>query len=277
MNIHTTLEAEIPAEFSDCFAAQQAAYATCRNPDYAARKADVRQLLRLIAENADALVAAVNADYGCRCSFETRVTEILQVQEGALDTIKHLRSWTRPQRRALDPTLFPLAKAWTFPQPVGVVGIVVPWNFPIALAFQPLIAAFAAGNRAMVKMSENSEHLAQALIEITPRYFAQDKLAFFSDGGGRGPSFTRLPFDHLFFTGSPATGRAVMANAAPNLTPVTLELGGKSPAVVAPDYPMKAAANRIMWAKMLNAGQICTNVDYLFLPEGKIDAFIAEA
>ncbi|MDE2043332.1 MAG: aldehyde dehydrogenase family protein, partial [Alphaproteobacteria bacterium] len=141
----------------------------------------------------------------------------------------------------------------------------------------PLIAAFAAGNRAMVKMSENSEHLAQALIEITPRYFAQDKLAFFSDGGGRGPSFTRLPFDHLFFTGSPATGRAVMANAAPNLTPVTLELGGKSPAVVAPDYPMKAAANRIMWAKMLNAGQICTNVDYLFLPEGKIDAFIAEA
>jgi coniferyl-aldehyde dehydrogenase len=145
------------------------------------------------------------------------------------------------------------------------------------MAFQPLICAFAAGNRAMIKMSENSNHVAQVLKRVSSRYFPEDKLIFFEDGGGRGPAFTRLPFDHLFFTGSPATGKAVMANAARNLTPVTLELGGKSPCIVAPDYPLRTAAERIMWTKMLNGGQICTNVDYLFLPDGQVDAFIVEA
>jgi coniferyl-aldehyde dehydrogenase len=125
-------------------------------------------------------------------------------------------------------------------------------------------------------MSENSNHLALLLKEISPKYFPLDKLAFFEDAGGRGPQFTALPFDHIFFTGSPATGKAVMANAAQNLTPVTLELGGKSPCVVAPDYPLRTAAERIIWAKMLNAGQICTNVDYLFLPEGRVDEFVRE-
>ena len=266
----------IPEEFRTAFAAQRAAYLADMNPSLAQRRADLHALRRLIAENADALMDAVNRDFGCRCRFETRFAEIFLAQEAALATARSLKKWLKPARRHLDPTQYPFAKAWTFPQPVGVVGIVVPWNFPIAMAFQPLIGAFAAGNRAMIKMSENSNHLARLLAQISPKYFQPDKLAFFEDGGGRGPAFTRLPFNHLFFTGSPTTGKAVMANAARNLTPVTLELGGKSPCVVAPDFPVAVAAERILWAKMLNAGQICTNVDYLFLPEGRVAAF-AEA
>ena len=166
-----------------------------------------------------------------------------------------------------------------------MVGIVVPWNFPIAMAVQPMIGALAAGNRVMVKMSENSAQLAQLLQQLLPKYFPADKVSLFADAdadaGGQGqsigPLFTQLPFDHLFFTGSPQTGKAVMANAAANLTPVTLELGGKSPAIVAADYPLDKAAERILWVKMLNAGQICTNVDYLFVPAGQEQAFIEHA
>ena len=268
---------DMPAEFTDCLARQQAAWRAQRNPSRRQRAADLRALHALVAENQDAFVAAVNADFGCRSAFETRATELLQVMDACLHAIRHLRRWMRRQRRKLDVTQFPLASAWTVPQPVGVVGIVVPWNFPVAMALQPLVCALAAGNRAMIKMSENSRHTAALFQQLAPKYFAADKVAFFDDGGGRGPAFTQLPFDHLFFTGSPATGRAVMANAARNLTPVTLELGGKSPAIVAPGYSMKKAAERILWAKMINAGQVCTTVDYLFLPEGRVDEFLREA
>lgn len=267
----------IPEEFQTVFHAQQAAYLADMNPSLEQRRADLHALRRLIADNAEALIAAVDRDFGCRCRFETRFAEIFLAQEAAVAAAKSLKKWLKPQKRHLDPTQYPLAKAWTFPQPVGVVGIVVPWNFPIAMAFQPLIGAFAAGNRAMIKMSENSNHLARLLREISPKYFPLDKLAFFEDGGGRGAAFTSLPFNHIFFTGSPAVGKAVMANAARNLTPVTLELGGKSPCVVAPDFPVEVAAERIVWAKMLNAGQICTNVDYLLLPEDRVEAFTQAA
>ncbi len=268
---------DMPAEFTDCLALQQAAWRAQPSPTRQQRAADLRALHRLVAENQDAFVAAVNADFGCRSAFETRATELLQVMDACLHAIRHLRRWMRRERRKLDVTQFPLASAWTFPQPVGVVGIVVPWNFPVAMALQPLVCALAAGNRAMVKMSENSAHTAALFQQLVPKYFARDKLAFFEDGGGRGPAFTQLPFDHLFFTGSPATGRAVMASAARNLTPVTLELGGKSPAVVALGYSMKKAAERVLWAKMINAGQVCTTVDYLFLPEGQVEEFLREA
>jgi coniferyl-aldehyde dehydrogenase len=267
----------MPVEFAECHAQQREAYEGNRNPGYDERRADLKTLHRMLVENREALIDAVNKDYGSRSPFETLLTELLMNQEGILDVIKHLKSWMKPQKRHLDFTQYPLAKARVTPQPVGVVGIVVPWNFPISMAFSPLTGVFAAGNRAMIKMSENSNHLALLLKGISSKYFPQDKLAFFEDGGGRGPAFTSLPFDHLFFTGSPTTGKAVMASCAKNLTPVTLELGGKSPAVVAPDYPIGTAAERIMWVKMLNAGQICTNVDYLLLPEGKTDEFVREA
>jgi coniferyl-aldehyde dehydrogenase len=258
----------IPPEFQSCFGRQRAAYFAAPEPSYAERIADLKSLARLLRENREALVAAINADYGNRSEFETLFAEYFVVLENIHDTAKHVKKWMKPQRRKIDFMTYPGARNRVIPQPLGVVGVIVPWNFPLNLSFAPLAAIFAAGNRAMVKMSENSRRLAAVLMEISPKYFPEDKLKFFDDGGGRGPAFSSLPFDHLLFTGSGATGRSVMANAARNLTPVTLELGGKAPAIVAPDFPIKTAAERIMWVKMFNAGQICTNVDYMFLPKG---------
>jgi len=265
----------IPAEFQTCFDAQRAAYRKAPEPTDAERIADLKGLARLVKENQAAITAAINADYGNRSAFETLSGEILPTHDAIHDASKRLKSWMRPRRRSVDRLTFPGASNRLIPQPLGVVGVIVPWNFPIQLSFSPLVGIFAAGNRAMVKMSENSERLAELLIEITPRYFDSDKLAFFDDGGGRGPAFSSLPFDHLIFTGSTATGRAVMSNAARNLTPVTLELGGKSPAIVAPDFPIKTAAERILWAKTLNAGQVCLAVDHVFLPRGAEGDFVA--
>lgn len=271
-----TLEAnlaQIPLEFQQCFDAQRAAYLANPEPDHAQRLADLHSLSRMIKDNREALVAAVNKDYGSRSEFETLFGEFFVVLETIKDSARHLKKWMKPQRRHIDFFLYPGASNRVIPQPLGVVGVIVPWNFPLNLTFCPLAAIFAAGNRAMVKMSENSRNLALLLAEISPRYFPEDKLKFFDDGGGRGPAFSSIPFDHLLFTGSGATGRAVMANAARNLTPVTLELGGKAPAVVGPDYSIQTAAERILWVKMFNAGQICTNIDYVFLPEGKVEEF----
>jgi coniferyl-aldehyde dehydrogenase len=265
----------IPAEFLSCFNAQRAAYLAAPEPAYAERLADLRTLARLISENQPAIVAAINADYGNRSEVETLFAEVFLVQGAIHDASKRLKSWMKPRRRSVDLMTFPGARNRVIPQPLGVVGVIVPWNFPLDLSFSPLVSIFAAGNRAMVKMSENSRRLAELLVETAPKYFPETKLAFFDDGGGRGPAFSSLPFDHLLFTGSGATGRAVMANAARNLTPVTLELGGKSPAIVAPGFPIRTAAERILWAKTFNAGQVCITVDYAFLPRGAEEEFVA--
>jgi len=265
----------MPAEFKRCFDAQRAAYLAQPEPTHAERSADLQALARLLKDNRDALVTAINLDYGNRSEFETLFAEYFVVLETIQDAAKNLKRWMKPQKRHVDFMTYPLAKNRVVPQPLGVVGVIVPWNFPLNLSFAPLAAIFAAGNRAMVKMSENSRHLAALLARLSPQYFPEDKLKFFEDGGGRGPAFSSLPFDHLLFTGSGTTGRAVMANAARNLTPVTLELGGKSPAIVGPDFPLETAAQRIMWVKMLNAGQICTNVDYVFVPDGAVPEFVA--
>lgn len=261
------------ARFADCLAQQREAYHANPVPTLAQRLADLDALKALIRDNEPALVEAVNADYGSRCRFETRFSEILMVLEDISRTKKQLKKWLKPQKRHIDRLLFPTSSCIVVPQPLGVVGVIVPWNFPIMLSLAPIVAIFAAGNRAMVKMSENSAQLAKLLIELVPKYFPADKLQFFADDNGSGPAFSSQPFDHLFFTGSAQTGRAVMASAAKNLTPVTLELGGKSPAVVAPDFALDKAADRILWAKAFNAGQICTNVDYLFLPAGTEQTF----
>lgn len=269
--------AAISEALSTCLQAQRAAYHRKRNPSYDERMADLKALQRFLRENQEAICQAINQDFGCRSRFETMLVELLGQQGGVRHAMKHLRTWMRPHKRHLSPIQFFSAEGRVVPQPLGVVGIVVPWNFPITLSFGPLVCALAAGNRAMVKMSEHSAHLARLLVQQMPKYLPEDKVQFFSDSEGLGPAFSSLPFDHLFFTGSSATGKAVMANCAKNLTPVTLELGGKSPAIVAPDYPVQKAAERIMWAKMLNSGQVCTNVDYLYLPADKIDSFVAHA
>jgi len=263
-----------PVKFQACLDSQRRAYLAAPSPGAAERIADLHALGRLLIENRDAILAAINADYGSRSDIETLFAEVFVALGAAKATAKRVKGWMKPRRRRVDLMTFPGAHNSVTPQPLGVVGVIVPWNFPITLSVTPLVSIFAAGNRAMVKMSENSRHLAALLIEISPKYFPNDKLKFFDDDGSKGPAFSSLPFDHLLFTGSTRTGRAVMASAARNLTPVTLELGGKSPAIVGADYPVKTAAERILWAKMFNAGQVCMNIDYVLLPRSQRDAFV---
>lgn len=265
------------AELTDCLQRQREGYLAEPNPDYQQRKADLRSLKRMISDNSDILIAAINRDYGNRCRHETLLAEIILVLDGIGFAIRHLKRWMKTQRREINFTMYPGARNRVIPQPLGVVGVIVPWNFPLQLGFAPLTCIFAAGNRAMVKMSENSRHLTRLLIKLVPDYFPVEKLVFFEETGNVGTQFSQLPFDHLLFTGSAATGRAVMAAAAKNLTPVTLELGGKSPAVIAPDYPLQKAVERIMFAKQFNAGQVCVNVDYIFVPEDRVTEFVEAA
>jgi coniferyl-aldehyde dehydrogenase len=256
---------------------QRRAYTHRPVPTYRERVADLNTLRRFLLENRDALIEAVNADYGNRSRHETLFAELVPVLDGIKHTLRHLRRWMRPQRRGVDLLLFPGARNRVVPQPLGVVGIIVPWNFPINLAFLPLASIFAAGNRAMLKLSENSQHFAALLIERLPKYFPPEKLAAFAETGGVGAEFSSLTFDHLLFTGSTQTGRSVMSAAAANLVPVTLELGGKSPALLCEDFPVRTAAERILFVKLLNAGQICTTVDYLLLPRTRIAEFVSLA
>jgi coniferyl-aldehyde dehydrogenase len=265
---------DLPTRLRAALELQRQAHLAHPMPTYAERCADLRTLQRMVRENMDAMCDAISADYGHRSRHETLLAEMVPAVDGIHDALKHLKGWMKVQRRAVDLRAFFGARNRVIPQPVGVVGVIVPWNFPVNLSVLPLTAIFAAGNRAMVKMSENSRHLARLLLEVAPRYFPPEKLQFFDETGGVGPEFSRLPFDHLLFTGSGQTGRAVMAAAAQNLCPVTLELGGRSPAIVCDDFPLQTAAERILFVKYLNAGQICTTVDHLWLPEGRQDDFV---
>jgi len=255
------------------FDKQRAAYLQDPIPDYQQRKEDLLTLKRMINENRDAIIEAISSDYGNRSRHESLFAEIIAVTDGIKDKIKNLKKWMKVQKRHVDQTMFPGAKNRVIPQPLGVVGIIVPWNFPVNLTFLPLAAAFAAGNRAMVKMSENSIALSRLFIKLCGQYFPEEKLAFFEETGGVGVQFSQIPFDMIMFTGSGQTGRAVMASAAQNLCPVILELGGKAPAVIDPAYPLDKAVQRIMFVKQFNAGQICTNVDYVFVHESQQQEF----
>ncbi len=246
-------------------------------PSVAARRDHLRALERFLRDHQEGLCAAISADYGHRSRHETLISEIFPAIDGIRHALRHLRRWARPQARHVDRLAFGLARNRVVPQPLGVVGVIVPWNFPVNLSFVPLTAIFAAGNRALVKMSEHSRHLAAYLIAHMPTYLGPEKLRFLDETGGVGEVFSSLPFDHLLFTGSGATGRAVMAAAARNLCPVTLELGGKAPAIVCADFPLRTAAERILFVKYLNAGQICTTVDHVFVPRAQVAEFVALA
>ncbi len=273
----TTESNDIAAGLRSAFERQRQAYLASPVPDFAQRKADLLALKALINDNRDAIIDAICQDYGNRSRHESLFAEIITVTDGINGTIKHLKKWMKVQRRHIDVTMFPGAKNRVIPQPLGVVGLIIPWNFPVNLCFSQVTAAFAAGNRVMSKMSENSINLTRLLIELAPKYFPEEKLMFFEETGGVGIEFSQIPFDLIVFTGSGQTGRAVMASAAKNLTPVVLELGGKAPAIVAPDYPVAKAVDRIMFVKQFNAGQICTNVDYVFVHESQKDEFVSAA
>jgi coniferyl-aldehyde dehydrogenase len=274
---NSAIAPEIADSLHEAFRKQRRAWLDEPAPGLEQRRQDLLTLKRLLVENLDAIVATINQDYGNRSRHETLFAEVIAVTDGINDAVKRLKKWMQPQRRHVDTLLYPGARNRVLPQPLGVVGLIIPWNFPVNLSFTQLTGAFAAGNRAMVKLSENSIALARLLKEISPRYFPEEKLVWLEETGGVGIEFSQIPFDLLMFTGSGQTGRSVMASAARNLTPVVLELGGKSPAIIDPEFPLQKAVERIMFVKQFNAGQICTNVDYVFVHESQKDAFVEQA
>ena len=256
------------------FALQRAAYLQHPYPSYAERFAHLTKLERLLVDNATAIAEAISADFGHRAFEESMMAELFTSVDGIRDARKHLKKWMRPQRRHVS-VLFATGSNRVIPQPKGVVGIVSPWNYPLFLTAGPLTSVLAAGNRAMVKMATNSQHLCRLLAEKCQALFPEDVVAILP--GVRAGDFSTLPYDHIIFTGSADAGRTVMRSAAENLTPVTLELGGKSPTIVCDDFDVDEAASRILYAKFLNAGQTCLAPDYVLVPEAKRDQFVAAA
>ncbi len=255
------------------FNEQKTAYFNDPEPSYEERVRHLKSLRKMLIKNRRNIKEAINLDYGIRSNIESNLAEVASSILAINHMIKHLRQWMKPQKRQASIGFFG-GKSRLLAQPLGIVGIIVPWNFPIYLSFIPIATAIAAGNRVMVKMSENSRNLAKVLINISPEYFSDEKLSFIDETGKVGIEFSTLSFDLLLFTGSPDTGKSVMRSAANNLTPVILELGGKNPVIVDPTYPLEKAVERIVFAKQTNAGQVCLNVDYVFVHESKIDRFV---
>lgn len=266
-----------PIDLEALLTAQRRAYHRDPVPDEAQRRHALLTLRRFVLSHREALCEAISRDYGHRSTHETVLTEIMPVVQEIDHTLKHLRRWMRARPRAVDRLTFGWARNEVLPQPLGVVGVIVPWNFPLNLSLVPLVSILAAGNRALVKMSEHSQHLATYLIEHLVPLFGTERLCVIRETGEVGVAFSRLLLDHLLFTGSTETGRQVMRAAADNLCPVTLELGGRSPALIDRGFDVALAAERILYAKCLNAGQICTTVDHVHVPREHVAAFVAAA
>jgi coniferyl-aldehyde dehydrogenase len=261
------------------FDRQRAAFARDRVPTLAARRDRLLRLLRMTRTHAGEIEATVSADFSNRSVHETRFAELLVIETGIRHMLRHLRRWSSPRRI---PTALHFRFGWNrvIRQPLGVVGVISPWNYPWQLALIPAAAALAAGNRVLLKPSEVTPRSSALMQELVERYFDQTELAVVTGGAEVGQTFAALPFDHLFFTGSTAVGRKVAEAAARNLTPVTLELGGKSPAILDPSLERRdvesAIARSIAFGKLINAGQTCIAPDYVLAPSDKIDGF-AEA
>lgn len=244
-----------------------------RKPDLAQRRADLERLRDAFRAAIPAMDAAIRADFGHRSSHENLISEAMVTLAEIDHALANLRRWMRPQRVGVGWKLWP-ATAELRCEPVGVVGIIAPWNYPVNLALVPLASAIAAGNHVFLKPSEHTPHTSAWLRELLASVFPADRVAVALGGADVGAAFSALPFDHLLFTGSTAVGRKVMAAAAPNLTPVTLELGGKAPALVCDDFPLDVAAARIASGKWFNAGQTCIGVDYVLVDAARRDALV---
>ncbi|MFT4020238.1 MAG: coniferyl aldehyde dehydrogenase [Acinetobacter sp.] len=229
---------------------------------------------KLLLEHKDALIQAIDDDFGHRSHYQTLASDILATVSAIEDAKAHVAEWVQSERVAAPNEGMKTEIQY---QPLGVVGIISPWNFPLNLAFCPLAGVFAAGNRALLKPSELTPKTSALLAELVPQYFDATELQVITGDAEVGAAFSALPFDHLVFTGSTAVGRHVMRAAAENLVPVTLELGGKSPAVICDDFDLKTAVERVLTIKTFNAGQICISPDYVLLPETQRDAFVEHA
>jgi coniferyl-aldehyde dehydrogenase len=276
MNDMTPATLHAGERLAQLFAAQRAAFLAEPYPSAEARRAKLKALKKQIGRYQDVFTEAISKDFGFRPASETKMLDLLGATLEANHAISHLRRWMTPSRRAVE-LLFLSNSLSVAYQPKGVVGIIAPWNFPVYLTLGPLIAALAAGNRVMIKMSEITPAANAVLARLLGEIFAEDEVAVIGGELADPGAFTALPFDHIVFTGSPRVGKIVMRSAAENLTPVTLELGGKSPAIVLRDYPIADAAMRITHGKSVNAAQICVSPDYALVPRESVDAFVASA
>jgi len=256
------------------YAAQRAASLAQPYPSADERLERLRALKRQTQRYQDLLAEAMSADFGFRPAAESKMLDLLGSVLEANHAISHLKRWMKPSHRSTE-LLFLGNSVKVMYQPKGVVGVIVPWNFPIYLAMGPLVTALAAGNRVMIKMSEVTPATNAVFKTLLGEVFGEDLVAVVGEELVDPNVFTSLPFDHIVFTGSPAVGKIVMRTAAQNLTPVTLELGGKSPAVVTRHYPVADAALRITHGKSVNCGQICIAPDYALVPRESVDAFVA--
>jgi len=254
------------------FATQRQAFAGNPMPPAAQRRQWLKSLREALLADQQALIEAIDADFTGRSADETLLAELLPSVQGIRHAERHLQRWMRPARRAVGLAFQP-ASARVLYQPLGVVGIIVPWNYPLFLAIGPLTCALAAGNRVMLKLSEATPASGAALKALIARVFPEDLVSVVLGEVEVGQAFARLPFDHLLFTGATSIGRQVMLAAAQNLTPVTLELGGKSPAIVSASVPLDTAAERIAFGKTLNAGQTCVAPDYVLVPRERLNDF----
>lgn len=242
-------------------------------PSYDVRRDRLDRLLDLVRSYRTRFCEAVSADYGHRSKHETLIAEVFPIVSHLKTARSKLRDWMKPEKVPVS-WLFVPGSASIVHEPLGVVGIVAPWNYPLHLALIPLTEAIAAGNRVMLKPSELTPATSEVLRELIAAAFEEDEVTTVLGGADVAQAFTRLPFDHLFFTGSTSVGRHVMRAAADNLTPVTLELGGKSPALVHPDSDIAKAAERICFGKLFNAGQTCVAPDYALVHEDQVSAFV---
>lgn len=242
-------------------------------PTYEERIASLEKLEKALVARKGAIAEAISRDFGNRSRHESLVAEVFIVVGAIKHAKTHLREWMETEERETGFVFLP-ARVELRPQPLGVVGIISPWNYPVQLALSPLVGVLAAGNRAMIKPSELVPETAALLRDLVAETFPADQVTVVTGGTDVGEAFSRLPFDHLVFTGSTRVGKMVMRAASENLVPVTLELGGKSPTIVGRDFSMRTAAERIAAGKLFNAGQTCIAPDYVMVPAGTRDAFV---
>ena len=253
----------------------KAAYAAEPNPTLEVRLERIGRIEKMISANEEKICKVLAADFGIRHSIESRLLEFQMIYQACKHVRKHLKEWMKPQL-VTTPGFLGSSHAWTQMQSIGVVGIMSPWNYPVQLALAPAIAAFAAGNRVWLKPSERSSRTSGFLATLIQEYFHPSEFSVSVGGADVAESFAALPFDHLFFTGSGEIGKKVMRAAADHLTPITLELGGKSPAIVDSSAKLKDAAASIIYGKLVNGGQTCIAPDYAVVHASDCEAFIQE-
>ncbi|WP_394842127.1 coniferyl aldehyde dehydrogenase [Pendulispora brunnea] len=243
-------------------------------PSYETRIHRLKRLKSALLVRKHEIAAAVSRDFGHRSRHESLMAEVFFTLRAIDYTISHLHGWMKVRRRPVS-WLFPMGRACVAYQPLGVVGIISPWNYPVHLALAPLATAIAAGNRVMLKPSELTPTTSRLLEELLMEALGPEVASVITGGPATGAAFARLPFDHLFFTGSTRVARLILRDAAEHLTPATLELGGKSPAIIGKDFPSEKAAGRIMTGKLFNAGQTCLAPDHALVPAGRMGEFVA--